>query len=270
MFDDAAMDHELQHELDGITKNLSLLTHASAFAAVPSTNDVAIHYEKQGAPTGSLIMTSLQTQGRGRHARTWLMKRGDIALSIILRQPHLPRNMAHLPMALGLAIVESLARVGVNAQLKWPNDIVYSEPDFAPLDYFGRFRKLGGILVENVFRGGHVASIIGIGINVAADPSRTQNVPHAYALGDIVSVDRSQYLRALLPTLDHYLSSREDSDLLARYQTQCATLGAYVRAEVDGRTICGQAVAINTDGSLVIHDGKNDHYIFAGDVNSIA
>src|SRR5690606_28278927 len=76
-------DPVLQRELNLSLMHLSCITHGFAFSAIDSTNDVALQYEKRGEASGTVFITSNQTEGRGRFKRTWFMKEGDIAMSIL-------------------------------------------------------------------------------------------------------------------------------------------------------------------------------------------
>ena len=115
-----------------------------------------------------------QTQGRGRLNRKWFTpKSSALAFSLILR-PSAPMR-PHLSRTVGLAalsIAESCLKHGLNPQIKWPNDILLNG------------RKTAGILVESVWSGEDVDSlVIGMGINVHKD-----SVPPA----EYVAIPRDQ------------------------------------------------------------------------------
>ena len=61
-------------------------------------------------------------------------------------------SLGGLALVSALACCRALERIGVNIQIKWPNDLVVGG------------EKLGGILIETVSRQGKTAAVIGIGM----------------------------------------------------------------------------------------------------------
>lgn len=123
---------------------------------VESTNDVLWDAARAGAPEWSVVLADEQTAGRGRQGRPWASARGNLFLSVLLRRRFAPEWIGLVPLAAGVAVALAARQCGVEAQIKWPNDV-----------WVGG-RKLAGILVE-----GHSSSrgieemIVGCGVNVA-------------------------------------------------------------------------------------------------------
>lgn len=125
-------------------------------ASCPSTNTLLA--SRPDAPHGTVLCAVAQTAGRGQRGNSWEAEPGkNLTFSLVLR-PHaiMPAGQFCLSMLVSLGIVRALAGVGVEAKIKWPNDI-----------YAGGDRKLCGILIENTIAGAAIErSIIGIGLNV--------------------------------------------------------------------------------------------------------
>ena len=130
------------------------------FDSVGSTNDTALHMPD--APEGTVIVAGEQTAGKGRLGRKWSSPPGEgLYLSIILRPP-LPYNeLWQMAFVISLAACEAIRQVsGLDARIKWPNDILISS------------RKVCGILIESRPPHSHTPTlphslvIAGIGINV--------------------------------------------------------------------------------------------------------
>ena len=86
-----------------------------------------------------VLIAEHQTAGRGRSGRTWsAAPRAQLTLSIGVDAAHVPTSVwGWLPLAAGLAVVDTVeATVGVQAALKWPNDVLAGNG------------KLAGILCE--------------------------------------------------------------------------------------------------------------------------
>ena len=126
---------------------------------IDSTMDETARLADAGAAEGTVVVAEVQTAGRGRFGRTWVSPTGNLWVSLLLR-PSLD-SVRWLSILAGLASARAIsATTGLEVSLKWPNDL-----------RIGR-RKVGGVLVENFLDGSDVRhAIIGIGINVAFDPS---------------------------------------------------------------------------------------------------
>jgi BirA family biotin operon repressor/biotin-[acetyl-CoA-carboxylase] ligase len=124
--------------------------------ALPSTNTEASIAAAEGAPEGTVVSCREQTAGRGQRNSKWMSNAGDnVTASLILRPPIKAKSIFMLSKAFSLAVAETLNGYGIDASIKWPNDI-----------YAGS-RKIAGILTEHCFRGDEPNySVIGLGLNV--------------------------------------------------------------------------------------------------------
>ncbi len=108
--------------------------------------------------TGSVLVYALtQTAGRGQRGNTWESAPGMNLTASALLYPEevLPRDQFCISEAVALAVAATLEDLGVEAKVKWPNDIYAGD------------RKICGILIENsVTPSSIVSSIAGIGINI--------------------------------------------------------------------------------------------------------
>lgn len=116
-----------------------------------STNIVAARL-----PGWHAVRADVQTAGRGRTGRHWTSDTGGLWLSAVVPCPGPREDWARLPLAVGWALIDTLASLGArDLRLRWPNDILVGP------------RKLAGLLVER-----HTAdtAVIGIGLNVFNHP----------------------------------------------------------------------------------------------------
>src|SRR5688572_28899100 len=155
-----------------------------------STNDLVFEANR-AKPV--LIAAEEQTAGRGRRGRRWHSAPGagaTFSLGCRINRP--VRELAALSLVAGVATARALRAVGVNARLKWPNDLVVGGA------------KLGGILVETRSSG---YAVIGIGINCRPTPGLDVKVRREVAyLGN--AVERNDVIRriglALMEALDAF------------------------------------------------------------------
>lgn len=213
------------------------------FETIDSTNTWVLEQARGGAPEGLVAVADFQTAGRGRLGRTWETPAGANLLMTVLLRPAVVsyRSLASVALA---ARDASSSVGGVDAGLKWPNDLLVADGS-----------KLAGVLAETDGAG---AVAVGIGLNVAWAP------PGAAKLGEGVS--RDDVLDALLGSLGEWLD-RSDRQIASAYREACITLGRQVRVElVDGETFDGTAADVDDDGRLLVEVNACLRTVDVGDV----
>ncbi|GAA1751782.1 biotin--[acetyl-CoA-carboxylase] ligase [Aeromicrobium alkaliterrae] len=231
-------------------------------AETDSTNADAARWAREGAEHGSVVTADHQLAGRGRLDRSFtLPERTGIAVSVVWR-PEVPlRRWVWLPLAAGLALDATLAELGVQGRLKWPNDVLVDG------------RKISGILLERVETPGAAsaaAAVVGIGLNVDLAEEQLP-VPHATSLriAGADDLDRGRVLSRLLHHLDvAYRRWLEDDAeaLRADYVARCDTVGRVVDVALpDGSVLQGLAEDVDADGRLVVAGTA----VSAGDVTHV-
>ena len=215
-------------------------------SSTTSTNDEAKRAAKDGASHGSTWVAEEQTAGRGRHGRTWLSPRGEgLLFSTLVRVSCSPQALPPIALLAGLAVHEAVQRSmpGVDAGLKWPNDVVV-----------GR-RKLAGVLVEAVTVGLRVvAVVVGVGINVhtRSFPKGVSERATSLALVSPTLPDRRVLLVDTLVSLDrdlHAVAARGLGLVRARLESADALRGRVVRSDSG---VEGVASGIDDDGRLIV------------------
>ena len=182
-------------------------------AETTSTNDLA-REERYGH--GDVICAERQTAGRGQRGHTWTSPEGvNLLFSVVLCPTFLPAGEQFLlSQAVALALVDTLGTCGIDARIKWTNDI-----------YVGDM-KICGILIENSFSANRIdRAIVGIGINVnqtefrsdAPNPvSMAMLTGRTYDLGNLLG----DVTRHIIETFDSYEAAPDDDDLSRRYHAR--------------------------------------------------
>ncbi len=215
-----------------------------------------------GAPEGLVLIAERQTGGRGRLGRSWeAPARSGLTFSVLLRPAAVPPvNRGWIPLLAGIAVADVLRQVAeVDAQLKWPNDVLVGD------------LKVAGILAEVI----DDAVVVGIGLNVSLRPEELP-VPAATSLAieGAATTDRDPILRAVLRELARrYVAWRDGGGgpgaggVRAAYAERCLTLGEKVRVALpSGDELEGEAIAVDVLGQLVVRTESGDRKLSAGDV----
>jgi BirA family biotin operon repressor/biotin-[acetyl-CoA-carboxylase] ligase len=229
-----------------------------------STNDVARGLARDGAAEGTLVLAEHQTAGRGRLNRRWHAPPGSsLLMSLIFRPTLAPDQIQQLTMACGLAVVDAIAATtGLQAGLKWPNDILVAG------------NKVGGILSEVELRGDRVDfAVVGIGLNVNLEPGQLPAglaVPASSLSSELGRpVDRLRLLRDLLRAVEgRYLALCQGALPHKEWSQRLTTLGQTVVVRQGEDSLEGVAEGVAANGALLLRlpDGEQ-RSILAGDVS---
>lgn len=234
------------------------------FDQVGSTNDEAMALAKAGAPDGMLIAADEQLVGRGRFDRRWITRTGAaLAFSMIFRPKPLERKHPALYSPLGaLAVYQSLKKLGLPAEIKWPNDVLISH------------RKLSGILAEALWNGDQLqAVVLGIGINITKDavpPPDYLFFPATCVETEYGQpVDRFAFLVDVLTALFEWRKKFGSLDFYREWRSALAFRGQQVR--IDGSDLdplIGVLEGIDHNGNLTLRceDGTQAS-VMVGDVH---
>jgi BirA family biotin operon repressor/biotin-[acetyl-CoA-carboxylase] ligase len=238
---------------------------------ITSTNDYALLLEKEGEASGTVIIARRQKRGRGRLKRSWYMREGDIAMSVLLRLESVKlKHISLMPWAMGLAVVDALGLLDIKAFLKWPNDIVIKSDAFN--NYCGGYEKVGGILIENIIKNQQVSAlIIGLGINIKAHTTLKAHIAHINWLTSIKpDLKADTIMPLLLEKIDYNIDqlTKVDGDLYAhsRYREHCISLGHKVSVQQGGDRVQGEVTGFSADGFLIIRSDNINHIIYSGDI----
>ena len=180
------------HDLDSIRKGLPDQLSVQLYDYIDSTNsamlrrhEVRRHEDRRHLQAGAanhLILTEFQSAGRGRRGKVWLGDYGrNIAMTLGIELQTNLNALGGLSSVVGLALLQALELEGVDAQLKWPNDVWVKE------------QKLAGILVELVPTKTGTLAVVGIGINADLTNAQAskidQSVTSLRRLGASISRD---------------------------------------------------------------------------------
>ena len=273
------------------------------FAEIDSTNRYLLERARAGAAEGEVAVADYQRAGRGRLGRRWEAPPWSNLLVSVLLRPELETEELHLcTVAVALAAAAACERgAGVEAELKWPNDLMV------------RGRKLGGILAEAIpadpgpdpgpgpgsglrsapANQNTAAVVVGLGLNVrwpAPDGARE------IALGEASPSDRAEpdfvatslwqetaaagragtvleplaLLDLVLEDLEGRLVDLAERDgrmrLASEYRRRCDTVGKNVRVSLPGEVFTGTATDVTLEGHLIVDVGVCLRTVAAGDV----
>jgi BirA family transcriptional regulator, biotin operon repressor / biotin---[acetyl-CoA-carboxylase] ligase len=219
------------------------------YGSITSTNDIARDLARERADEGTVVVADEQTLGRGSRGRKWISPAGtNLLLSVIVR-PSIPfERVSELAFVASLGVARFLVdSLGLDAKIKWPNDVRVSGG------------KIAGVLIEVVpgRQGESPAAVVGIGLNVNWADLPAEIAPSATSvlLETGRSTDLELALHGLLDSLDKayatYIGEGFES-ILAQWKTLECVTGTHIAVASDEGTIEGRVESVDPDGALVI------------------
>jgi BirA family biotin operon repressor/biotin-[acetyl-CoA-carboxylase] ligase len=221
---------------------------------IESTNDRARALADEGV-TDVVILADEQTGGRGRLDREWAAPSGGVWLSVVCRPDLPPAQVPVYTLSAAVATAEAVRAVGVEATIKWPNDVLVGTDDGE--------RKLAGVLTEMEGEADRVSwVVVGVGLNANVDAGAVPDTATTVRerAGD---ADRATLTRDLLERF-HELRSDPEA-VLPAWRERAATLGRRVRVETPGGQVVGTAVDVEFPGTLVVETAEGETRVSAGD-----
>lgn len=226
-------------------------------ASIDSTNARAREVAGDGA-TDVVVLADEQTGGRGRLDRAWSSPIGGVWLSVLCRPAVPPARAPLYTLAAAVATATTAREAGVDAQIKWPNDVV------VPADTDRGYRKLAGILTEMEGETDRVSWLVcGIGVNANLDARQlpTGATSIREEAGD---VDRRAYVQRLLESFHEH--GRDVDDVVDAWRDLALTLDRRVRVDRSDGAVVGRAVDVTTTGALVVETDDGERVqVTAGD-----
>ena len=232
------------------------------FETIDSTNDYAKKIGNE-LRDGSVIISEEQTKGKGRLGRVWESKAGEgIWMSIILKPNIIPNKAPFITLIAGASIVKALNILGVDAKIKWPNDITINN------------KKLSGILTElsaEIERVNYI--VVGIGMNVKDTDFEEELQDKATSLyKENYNVSRVDIVKEILCQFEKLYLDYIEKDDKKEVLDICRQYSAIINKEIyviknDQKELV-DCIGINEEGNLIIKnkDG-NLEGIMSGEVS---
>ena len=237
------------------------------FRKVFSTNSIAKFLANHSADEGTVLISEIQTKARGRSGKKWEAPDGGVWMSLILR-PNVPTaRIGLITLATGVAIAKSIRSLGVDARIKWPNDVLIHG------------KKISGVLTEvNATFNEIDWIVVGIGIDSnlkLEDFSEDIRIGTTTLTEELPSkVDENELIAIFLNEFEKVYELYKDGEIetiLKDWRDLADTIGKYVNiTQTGGKITQGYVVGINNEGSLIIErqDG-NLEKIISGELRTV-
>ena len=253
-------DSQIQYELERLLDTEIIGKKIIFLKEVDSTNNRAkqIALEEK---EGTVIISEKQTSGRGRRGRNWESPEGGIAISFILKPNVSPDRAPQMTLLSSLALVETLNanHRGLNAKIKWPNDILISG------------KKISGILTElsaDMEKINYI--VVGVGVNLNSTMKNLPENATSLKIETKEQVSVKQFLKSFFENYDklysEYLNGGIDQ-IIERWKKNSDTIGKKVKIIGINETYEGLAKDIDENGALILKTDEKEIKVYSGDVS---
>ena len=229
-----------------------------------SSNDEIMALARQSADLAhkALCVAHFQTKGRGRQGRSWVNRQGEclmFSLGWTFDKPQY--ELGSLALVVALACRRALADIGLDVNIKWPNDLVVAND------------KLAGILIETARVENRTVAVIGIGINFVL-PKEVENATSIQALFQTASkqgVSVKTLLNAVLAQLDALLNEYAQNGFascVGEYDAANRDTGRPVLLLQEGRIVHeGVVKGVDAQGALRLLTDNGEKTIVSGEIS---
>ncbi|MBP5788637.1 MAG: biotin--[acetyl-CoA-carboxylase] ligase, partial [Neisseriaceae bacterium] len=205
-----------------------------------------------------VLVANRQTAGYGKQGRAWVSPAGDslsFSMSIYARRPR--SQTSAMPLVVALSCQKVLRRFGIDAKIKWPNDVMVGDA------------KIAGILLESIPHDANHICIIGVGLNFNApeltDCSATgvwDNAP---------DIRPEPLLKALIHEINRdiqFFFIHGFSTFQTAYTAGCRDIGQDVIIMRDEKTVTeGKVLGVDGTGALLLEAGGEVKKVVSGEVS---
>ncbi|MDQ8183229.1 biotin--[acetyl-CoA-carboxylase] ligase [Pelagicoccus sp. SDUM812005] len=233
---------------------------------VDSTNSEAERLIANGEEAPFVVISRLQTIGRGRLGRIWHSpQNGNLYASFGFRPQISPTQMSLFTLWMGINICECINSIcRVNCQVKWPNDLHIEG------------KKVAGILTEARMEADQVLSaVLGLGLNVNSDgsdwPAELKEIATSLRQSAGQSFDINKLVSAITGRIAIAYKQLADGShraaLKERWPIYDTLAGKKISLIQGENRISGIARGIDTSGALVVEKEDGARFLArAGEV----
>lgn len=232
---------------------------------LPSTNEFLLARSQESQHGVQVCLSRHQTAGRGRNGRDWYSPASSniyMSVGYLFRQFH-AHKLGCLSVAIGVAVCHMLKSMGIDAGLKWPNDILVNKA------------KLAGVLVESKVAKDAVYVVIGVGLNVDMPAEAALNIDQSWTdlarcLPENAERPDINNLSAQLIKIivDACLQYEQDGFVPFRDKWQSLEVlrGQLVTVCADEGEFPAEVIGIDQDCGLRIKANDTERTVYAGDI----
>jgi len=234
------------------------------YYTVDSTNKVAFDLANNSKLSHQWVVADIQTNGKGRHGRSWDSPLGGLYISRIISDITDYKSVSNLGFVASLALYSTINSSITNVEfrskikLKWPNDILIDN------------LKLGGILIETKIINSKTVIVIGFGLNVFEVNGLNLEANKAYLTNYATELKISNLYIYLINSFNNWFCKWDYGNnfnhILESWLSKTCGIGENIQVKTSNEVILGTFLGLNNDGSLLIKENNKKRIINSGEI----
>ena len=173
------------------------------YKRVKSTNDIALRLIQKKNSRPTMIVSEVQTHGRGTMGKKWISQRGNLFISIFFEMKQKNIDFKHFATLNAFLLKNALSKkFSKKIKIKWPNDLLLNN------------KKICGILQEVVNYKDKRFLIVGIGVNTNLDPKNAGFLSTSLKKIMNKNIDNNKVLKNIKNIYEKFLIKAKDYSYL--------------------------------------------------------
>jgi len=231
----------LKEDIENCLNDLNMVVPVRCFEVLESTNETVKRcYNENGEHF--LVVAEKQTGGKGRNGRSFISEPGGayFSFSFSLGGEDVTKQLYGSVMLSALAVVSVMDEFGIEAAIKWPNDVLADG------------KKLCGILSEVVYDKGYPdRMVVGIGINVNNNLDGIEDIATSMLELSGNKFFVPEVIARVVRRFFEMLTDKE-YDVRENYVKHCLTLGQNVKVSQSNGEYYAFAEDLDENGLLIV------------------
>ena len=236
------------------------------FKTIDSTQAFAIKIAANKIENGTVVISKIQSKGRGRLNRKWESPNGGIWMSVIMHPKFDIKHIVLMPIATSLALCLAIEKIlKIKPKLKWPNDLTVNG------------KKVAGILLDSSIQSNNIEYLIlGIGINFKIKQKNLENrlkkQPNFYGVKTLTKKNERPItlVKEFLYELENILqmiNSDQNKKIVSLWTKRSSTIGKKIAYMTNNGKKIGKVIKMDHDGALIISSNKKRERLIVGDIS---
>lgn len=219
------------------------------FETVDSTNSEGLRLAKAGPIGDFVIISNIQTGGRGTNSKDWFSASGNLHASILLQTNYTPQQCLQLSFLASYSLYEAINYIAqtqditLPLKLKWPNDLLIKNS------------KVAGILLESIKINDTRYLVIGFGVNIIDKPNIKIKTAHLQEYG--VKIANTDFLLNILMSkfetnYRFWQRKRNFSELKQKWLDNAFKFKEKLTIRTNNKSVAGIFEDININGEIIL------------------
>lgn len=232
--------------------------------SIGSTSATLMEDALNGATGPVWLVADEQVDGKGRRGRFWHSPKGNLYASLLLSEPAPGVHVAQLSFVLALALRDAVCQIAetqgvtdLQIEVKWPNDLMING------------NKCAGLLLEGGMKGQSRFVIVGMGVNLAFHPEKSNHPASNFAELDLNTSPAHFFAflsDAVARRLSQWARGSNFAQIRADWLAHAYKMGEVMRINANAESYEARLEGVDPTGGLIVDHMGRQRIVTAGEI----